>query len=89
MKYSPDLPKQLHRAYEIILCRPPHEAELKILEQQYAFQLARFQQNTAAAKQLLAVGETSASEQFDSVHLASLTMLCNTLLNLDETVTRN
>jgi Protein of unknown function (DUF1553)/Protein of unknown function (DUF1549)/Planctomycete cytochrome C len=89
MTHSSELPVQLSMAYEVLLSRPPRESELKILEQQYASQLARFQKNVEAAKQLLAVGETKASEELDAAQLASLTMLCNTLLNLDETVTRN
>jgi Protein of unknown function (DUF1553)/Protein of unknown function (DUF1549)/Planctomycete cytochrome C len=89
LEHSQEFPQQLKMAYEILLSRPPREAELKILEQQYAFQLARFQQNAEAVKQLLSVGETKAREDLDAVRLASLTMVCNTLLNLDETVTRN
>lgn len=89
MQQHIELRSQLHLAYEILLSRPPQQTELKILEQQFAFQLARFQQNTEAAGQLLAVGETQTPGNLDVAHLASLTMLCNTLLNLDETVTRN
>lgn len=89
MLQTSDFPMQVKTAYEIILCRPPRESEFLILQAQYAIHLTRFGKNPEAAKQLLSVGESKANEELDIAQLASLTMVCNTILNLDETVTRN
>lgn len=81
--------EQLDLAYRLLLSRPPRENEVAILKAQYQYQLERFSSNPEAAKQLLRVGESKSPEMDDLSGLASLTMVCNTLLNLDEVVTRN
>lgn len=83
------LSEQIELAYRLLLCRAPRATEMAVLESQYRYQLSRFQENPEAAKQLLAVGESKKPETTDLAGLASLTMVCNTLLNLDEVVTRN
>jgi hypothetical protein len=48
----------------------------------------RFVDSPAAAEKLLAVGQTDASREFAPADLAAYTLVCATILNLDEAVTR-
>ncbi len=89
LQAHPGFGDQLDLAYRLLLSRPPRENEVAILQAQYQYQLDRFASNPEAAKQLLKVGESKSPEMSDLAGLASLTMVCNTLLNLDEVVTRN
>jgi hypothetical protein len=50
--------------------------------------LAVFTENPSAAKALLDVGDTKPDPALNTVELAAYTALANTLLNLDETITR-
>ncbi len=88
-QHSPEFNQQLAFAYELLLARSPRDSEVGILTSQYETQLKRFAENSEAAKQLLTLGESKLPDAMDLPRLASLTMVCNTLLNLDETVTRN
>ena len=42
-----------------------------------------------AARALLRIGETSPDATLDSMEFAAFTLIANTLLNLDEVVTKN
>jgi Protein of unknown function (DUF1553)/Protein of unknown function (DUF1549)/Planctomycete cytochrome C len=81
--------QQLQHSFQSLLCRSPNENELSILRSQYEFHLSRFTNDVEAAKKLLSLGESKLPENLNLPQLASLTMICNTLLNLDEAVTRN
>jgi hypothetical protein len=50
--------------------------------------LATYQADAAAATQLLSYGESPRDAALDVSELAAWTMVCNTLLNLDEFVTK-
>jgi hypothetical protein len=62
---------------------------VRVLEKQLATNLGHYQQDKELAKKLIMLGESKASEKIDPSELAAYTMVANTLLNLDETVTRN
>ena len=68
--------------------RPPRQRERKILREIYRQQYAIYQNDPAAAAALLAIGESAAGGTLDAARHAALTMLANTILNLDETMTR-
>ncbi len=76
-------------AYQTLLARSPDEFELKVLKQQLESNLARYRSNAELAKKLISAGESKADESIDPAELAAMTLVANTLLNLDETVTRN
>ena len=76
-------------AFRTVLARKPETSELAILQQQLASHLIRFQQDAESAKKLIAVGESKADPKLDPVQLAAHTLVVSTLLNLDETVSRN
>jgi hypothetical protein len=54
----------------------------------HADALARFGADPAAAKKLLAVGESPRDTTLDEAELAAWTTVANTILNLDETITK-
>jgi hypothetical protein len=62
---------------------------METLGKLYADQLERFNATPEAATALLAFGEKRSSEKWNSNELASLTLVCNVLLNMDETTNRN
>jgi hypothetical protein len=76
---NPESPAaQYARAFQSLTCRAPSEAEAKAMEELYATQKAHYEKDLPAAKAVC--GE-------DNPHLASLTVLCSTLLAADATIT--
>jgi hypothetical protein len=71
-----------------LLARPLRTAEVKIVEKSLAGLLAHYQKNPAAAKKLIAVGESKADPKLDVPTLAAWTMLANQLMNLDEVLNK-
>jgi hypothetical protein len=69
--------------------RPPRPAEMTVLHRLLEKQQAIYRKDPAAALKLLAVGESPRNVTLDPEELAAWTMVASTLLNLDETVTKN
>jgi hypothetical protein len=76
-------------AFRLCTARKPTDRERTILTRLYEGQLARFRADPAAAVKLLAVGEAPRNEKLDPAEVAAWAMVASTILNLDETVTRN
>jgi hypothetical protein len=75
--------------FRICTARTPKSDELSELVALYADNLQIFQENPDAATQLLAVGESKPDETLDPVQSAAWTIVANTLLNMDEVLTKN
>ena len=71
-----------------VLCRDLDENERAILLADRQEYLTYYQSNPDDAKALLAVGESPADERLDPPMLAAWTMVCNQVLNLDETLNK-
>ena len=80
--------ERLALAFRRVTGRPPAAAELRVLREGLEAHLAYYASNPAAAKKLLRVGEFPADPRLDPSVLAAYAMVCNTLLNLDEVVTK-
>lgn len=80
---------RIQNATRIILAREATEAELAILSGQLSKHRQRYSSEPEAAKKLISMGETPPPADLDTAELAAYTLLINTLLNLDETLTRN
>jgi hypothetical protein len=80
--------EQLTWAFRTVLARTPTDAELQILKANHGKQLARFNQDSAAAGQLLSVGESKRDQKLPASQLAAATACASLILNLDETVTK-
>ena len=76
-------------AFRTVLARKPEPAEMAVLQQQLASHLIRYQQDAEAAKKFIAIGDSKAKADLDPAQLAAHALLASTLLNLDETVSRN
>jgi len=75
-------------AWRVALSRRPDEAELGVLQRAYARYLAFYRSEPEAAEELLDNGESLRDETLDRAEHAAFTMIAKTLLNLDETMTR-
>ena len=68
--------------------RPPRAPERNILRSIYEEQRSIYGMGRGAAAKLLSAGQSAANASLDPVVHAALTMVANTILNLDETMTR-
>jgi hypothetical protein len=80
--------RRLAYAFRLATARQPAAPELKVLRELLTQQLATYRGNPQAAAKLLQVGELKFDSKLDQAELAAWTVLANTLLNLDETVTK-
>ncbi|MCB8932699.1 MAG: DUF1553 domain-containing protein [Fimbriimonadaceae bacterium] len=88
MKLGSTPRERLAKAFELALCRPPTDKELSILESGFAKRLAKYRADPAAAKELLAEGDAPIDPSVEPAVLAAYTIATSTILNLDETVTK-
>jgi hypothetical protein len=79
---------RITHGFRLVVARPPQPPELAILVAARDRAWHDFQADPTAAAELLKVGGTAAALQLDSVELAALTIVANTVLNLDEVVTK-
>jgi len=75
-------------AFRLTTARVPSERELSVLKKVFESQLDGYRNNPKAIERLLTLGESPRNEELDQARLAAWTMVCSTILNLDETVTR-
>lgn len=80
--------ERLTRAFQQVLSRAPGPEEQLILQRALAQHRADFQTHPEAATALLATGESPRHPDLDPIEHAAWTVVCNTLLNLDEALTR-
>ncbi|MDR3406269.1 MAG: PSD1 and planctomycete cytochrome C domain-containing protein [Chthoniobacter sp.] len=68
--------------------REPKPTELQVLANGLNARLARYQNDEAAAQQLVAFGKSKPDAKANPSELAAYTLTANVLLNLDEVITR-
>ncbi len=76
-------------AWKVVLARAADPEELDALELQWKTELARFQGDPESAAKLVKTGDSAIRPGLPEPELAAYAMVASTLLNLDETVTRN
>ncbi|XZE52010.1 PSD1 and planctomycete cytochrome C domain-containing protein [Planctomycetaceae bacterium SH139] len=81
-------PAQLEWVFRQALCRPPTEAELKLLRSSWLRAVDAYRADPEAAAAFLAHGQQRPPAECPQVELAALTAVCLNILNLDETLTR-
>ena len=79
---------RLTLAFQWTTGRTPTPAELQVLQAGYSSHLSHYQAKPDAALHLLSTGEWPRNSGLNPAELAAITMIANTLLNLDETVTK-
>ncbi|MFM8393070.1 MAG: hypothetical protein ACKOB4_04010, partial [Acidobacteriota bacterium] len=62
--------------------------EIRVLRELLVRQQARYRRDKAAAGALLGVGEARPDSTIDQAELAAWTIVSSTVLNLDETITK-
>ncbi|HKQ79280.1 MAG TPA: PSD1 and planctomycete cytochrome C domain-containing protein [Blastocatellia bacterium] len=81
---GPGLRERLTYGFRLCMARRPNEKEIEALEALYQRQLARFTKDVEAARTL----SNDADKKTNLAELAALTVVSNTLLSLDETLTK-
>ena len=79
---------QIDFGFKKVLARFPNDRERGLLETAYQEYKNAFKNDLVGAEQLIAIGESKPDSSLDPRQLAAATTLANTLLNLDETVTK-
>ena len=80
--------QRLAYGFRLATGRRPRSDELKVLAGVLNQELSEYKQNTAAAQQLLGVGQFKTRENLDCQDLAAWTTIASLMLNLDETLTK-
>ena len=88
MMVSSAISDRIHRAFELVLSRPPQSRELEILTAGYERHLAYYRANPKDADALTKIGEFPRDAKLDTSELAACTTVAGLILNLDEAVTR-
>jgi hypothetical protein len=84
-----ELQVRLDYAYRWALSRCARPKEMQLLTDLYKRQLAAYKADPKATAKLLSVGESPRDPKLDSAELAAWTTVVSTILNLDETITKN
>lgn len=88
MKSSESVEARLEFGFRVVTARRPDAEESKVLNELYKSVLSSYRQDPAAATSLVSVGESKRDESLDVAELAAWTVIANSILNLDETVTK-
>jgi hypothetical protein len=85
---SADDAARITAAFRRVVSRPPQPRELAIFAQRLAALREAYAADEAAAKRLIAVGESKPDAKLNPAELAAWTGLATILLNLDETISK-
>ncbi|MCI0681910.1 MAG: DUF1553 domain-containing protein [Gemmataceae bacterium] len=89
MKQSgPSAADRVTLAFRLATSRTPQPGELAILLAGLEQHLAHYREDKTAAMKLVSRGEYPRNPNLDVTELAAYTALCNTVLNLDEVITK-
>jgi hypothetical protein len=83
-----DVNARIVYAFRLALARKPSMREMKVLRDLLAKQMVNYRKDKKAAIELIRVGEAKADDKIDQAELAAWTMVASTILNLDETITK-
>jgi len=84
-----DTSKRIDFGYRLATSRPAEAREVEILTALLEEHRTRFLKNPESAKHYLSVGESPRDESIDPIEHASWMVIAQTILNLDESLTRN
>lgn len=88
IRSSSSMQQRIGFIFRKVLGRKPSEQEAQLLESSLAKRIAYYKANPEMAKELLTVGDAKRPYDLDASEAASYMILANTILNLDETVTK-
>jgi hypothetical protein len=76
-------------AFRLATDRDPSPREFQILDGLYKKEMVHYDTDHAAAEKLISIGESKRDPKFNASELAAWTLVSSTILNLDETITKN
>jgi mono/diheme cytochrome c family protein len=76
-------------AFRLVTEREPSAQESEVLSKLYEKERTHYETNKGAAEKLITIGESKPDARFAPADLAAWTMVASTILNMDETVTKN
>lgn len=79
---------RLTHGFHLLLGRKPSPQELQVLAAAVERSIKDFTKDAEAAKQLLTFGEAKTDDKLSPAELAAYTTVASTLINLDETITK-
>ena len=79
----------IDHGYRLATARPASQREVQILTNLLNNNRDRFKKDPEATKKFLAAGESPRDEKLDPAEHAAWMVVAQTILNLDETLTRN
>jgi hypothetical protein len=80
--------KRIGLAFRLVTARTPERGETSVLRTLLRAQRQVFAVDRQAARKLVSVGESTRDERLDIAELAAWTTVASTILNLDETITK-
>jgi Protein of unknown function (DUF1553)/Protein of unknown function (DUF1549)/Concanavalin A-like lectin/glucanases superfamily/Planctomycete cytochrome C len=86
---GPSARDRIRFAFRLATDRDPSPEESVILEGLYKKEMAHYDSDRSAAIRLVSIGERMRNPQLDPAELAAWTMVTSTILNMDETITKN
>jgi Protein of unknown function (DUF1553)/Protein of unknown function (DUF1549)/Concanavalin A-like lectin/glucanases superfamily/Planctomycete cytochrome C len=86
---GPNETDRIRYAFRMATDRDPTPQELAILDTLYRKERAHYDSDPSDAEKLLSIGESPRDKKLDTVDLAAMTLVTSTILNMDETVTKN
>jgi hypothetical protein len=87
MQDAKDADARIALAFRLAVARQPSDTERSALLSLYRDTLADFRQDPAAAEKLVSAGEAPRAK-LDVAEHAAWSCVCNAILNLDETLTK-
>jgi hypothetical protein len=79
---------RLTRLFRLATSRSPAKRELELLRQSLEFHRTHFRRDPQSAGKLLSIGETKGTASLDAADVAAFAAVANTVLNLDEVLTK-
>jgi len=83
-----DVDSRIGYVFRAATSRAPSTKELRVLRNLFQQQTDRYRRDAKAAVELLGVGESKREAHLDASELAAWTIVSSTILNLDETITK-
>ena len=83
-----DAAHRIRYAFRLATAREPDAKEVQVLREMERAELAQYRHDPEGAQKLVGVGESKADPKLDAGELAAWTTVASTILNLDETITR-
>ena len=81
--------ERIRHAFRLATERDPSAREFEILSKLYRKEFTHYTADKAAAEKLVSIGESKRDPKLDPAELAAWTLVASTILNMDETITRN